>query len=88
MGNNLVKVLPKTYLIIMGILTSWFLLQLAYADPRCANCSMSLVAWAMPRAELLVSGWLIAGLGAIGLHLSEITAYYKALKGDNSQADG
>ncbi|HIG79232.1 MAG TPA: hypothetical protein EYQ47_04420 [Cycloclasticus sp.] len=88
MDHILIKALPKIYLIIMGILSSWFLLQLAYADPRCANCSMSLVAWAMPRAELLVSGWIIAGLGAIGLHLSEITAYYKTLKGDNSQADG
>jgi len=87
MKNKLFKVLPKAYLVMMGILTSWFLLQLAYANPLCIHCSVTLIKWSMPRAEILVFGWLVAGMGAIWLHREVIVEYCKMLKGNTHKTE-
>ena len=87
MKNKFCKVLPKAYLVMMGILTSWFLVQLAVANPLCTNCSVNLVQWAMPRAEILVLGWLVAGMGAVWLYRRDIIDYCKMLKGDIQETE-
>jgi len=51
------------YLIILSTLTAWFLGSLALADPRCSGCSVYLIKWAGPRAELLMTAWFFAGVG-------------------------
>ena len=87
MNNQFLKALPKVYLIMMGILTSWFLTQLAVADPQCTHCSVSMVQWAMPRAEILVFGWLFAGMGAVWLYRDAISDYCRTIKGDNQKVE-
>ena len=87
MQNKFFSVIPKMYLVMMGILTSWFLAQLAMADPLCTGCSVNLVQWAMPRAEILVFGWLIAGMGAVWVYRKEIIEYCRMLKGDTQETE-
>ena len=87
MKNKFFKIIPKMYLVMMGILTSWFLTQLAMADPLCTGCSVSLVKWAMPRAEILVFGWLVVGMGAVWLYRREIIEYCRMLKGDSQETE-
>ena len=80
MNTKFLKALPVVYLVMMGILTAWFLTLLAIANPLCTNCSVNMVQWAMPRAELLVFGWLIAGTGAVWLYGRDMLNYCKMLK--------
>jgi len=50
-------------LLMLTGLTVVFLGRLAIAEPVCTNCSIMLVKWALPRAEILTAGWLVAGGG-------------------------
>ena len=58
-------ILSRTYLVTLGILSFWFMTEMAMANPLCSNCSVDLVVWALPRAEILMVGWVIAGMGTL-----------------------
>jgi len=50
-------------LVVLSILSAWLLLELMFADPGCVQCSVVLVRWLLPRAELLTIGWIALGAG-------------------------
>ena len=64
-NNQWIRTISRISLVALGILSAWFLGTLAMADPKCAGCSVDLVAWAMPRAEILTGAWIIAGIGSL-----------------------
>jgi len=73
--NPLIRLISRIFLVALGVLSAWFLGALAMADPQCANCSVNLVAWAMPRAEILTGAWIIAGTGYLWSIRHNITAF-------------
>jgi len=75
MKNPAVRLIARVFLVTLSILSAWFLGALALADPRCANCSINLVLWAMPRAEILTGAWIVAGAGYTWSIRSHIAAF-------------
>ena len=73
--NPRVRLISRIYLVTLGIISAWFLGMLAMADPKCAHCSVNMVAWAMPRAEILTGAWIIAGTGALWSARQHIAAF-------------
>lgn len=73
--NPRVRLIFRIYLVTLGILSAWFLGALAMAEPKCANCSVNLVLWAMPRAEILTGAWIIAGTGSLWYSRRNIAAF-------------
>jgi len=53
----------KGYIVALGVLSTVFLVNLATAEPRCVHCSVQLVTWALPYAQWLSIGWIVAGIG-------------------------
>jgi|GEM_PF-2031395 len=60
MKMNTNRFISNWYLFAIALVTFIFLTEMAIADPLCTNCSVNLVKWALPRAELLMLGWIIA----------------------------
>lgn len=73
-------ILSRTYLITLSILSLWFMTEMAMADPLCANCSVALVVWALPRAEILMVGWIIAGMGTLWSFRGSVFHAFRHLK--------
>lgn len=73
--NSKVRLISIIYLVALGMLSAWFLGALAMADPKCANCSVNLVLWAMPRAEILTGAWIIAATGSLWSIRRNIAAF-------------
>ncbi len=69
----------RIYLITLGILSFWFMTEMAMANPLCSNCSVNLVAWALPRAEILMVGWIIAGMGTVWSYRVNIISAFRHL---------
>lgn len=67
------------YLILIAMASFVFLSQMAIAEPLCTNCSVNLVKWALPRAELLMGGWLIAVVNESWMARSMIASAYRKL---------
>ena len=82
---KLSRILSNWYLVGMAALTFVFLGQLATATPMCTNCSVNLVAWALPRADWLMVGWLIAAVNEIWMARHKISGLFSA---QNSEATG
>ena len=80
MEKPTLTILSRTYLVTLGILSFWFMTEMAMANPLCSNCSVDLVVWALPRAEILMGGWIIAGLGALWAFRSSIIHAFRNLK--------
>ncbi len=80
MERSTFTILSRTYLLTLGILSFWFMTEMAMADPLCANCSVNLVVWALPRAEILMVGWVIAGLGTLWTFRGSVFHAFRHLK--------
>lgn len=68
-------ILSRTYLIMLGILSFWFMAMMAVAEPLCINCSINLVKWALPRAEILSFAWIVAGIGTLWHFRQSVAAF-------------
>ncbi|MDD9818309.1 MAG: hypothetical protein OXU61_09285 [Gammaproteobacteria bacterium] len=53
----------KGYIVALSVLSTVFLVNLATAEPRCVQCSVHLVTWALPYAQWLAIGWIVASIG-------------------------
>ena len=73
--NQRVRLISGIYVVTLGVLSAWFLGALAMADPKCTNCSVNLVMWAMPRAEILTGAWFIAGAGYLWIIRTHVATY-------------
>lgn len=67
------------YLFALALITFIFLSQMAIANPLCSNCSINLVKWALPRAELLMVGWLVAVVNESWMARSQIATLFRKL---------
>ena len=74
MGKPTFTILSRTYLIILGILSFWFMVMMAVAEPLCTHCSVNLVKWALPRAEILSFAWMVAGVGTFWYYRQSLAA--------------
>lgn len=68
MHKSIVKLIAGSYLFTLGALSLWFMAEIAVANPLCTHCSVTLVKWALPRAEFLMICWVVAGIGAFWLY--------------------
>ena len=80
MEKPTLTILSRTYLVTLGILSFWFMTEMAMANPLCSNCSVALVAWALPRAEILMVGWVIAGIGTLWTFQGSVIHTFRHLK--------
>ena len=67
------------YLVALSMVTFIFLSQMAIAEPLCTHCSVNLVKWALPRAELLMVGWMVAMVNESWMARREIAATFRKL---------
>lgn len=67
------------YLVMIAAATFIFLSQMSVAEPLCVNCSVNLVKWALPRAEWLMGGWIIAIVNETWMARSMIASAYRKL---------
>lgn len=85
----------RIYLITLGILSFWFMIKMAVAEPLCTGCSVSLVKWALPRAEILTFAWMVASAGTLWYYRQGLSAFFmrylwfprKVVATDHNQLD-
>ncbi len=80
MGKPTFAIIARTYLITLGTLSFWFMIKMAVAEPLCTGCSVSLVKWALPRAEILTFAWMFAGMGALWYYRQSFTDLMRYLR--------
>ena len=73
------RMISNYYLFIVAGITFIFLSNMAFAEPLCTNCSVNLVKWALPRAELLMGAWVIAMINETWMAKSMIFAVCRKL---------
>ena len=73
------RFLSNWYLFALALVTFIFLSQMAIANPLCTNCSINLVKWALPRAELLMGGWMVAVVNESWMARSAIVTAFRKL---------
>ncbi len=73
------RFLSNWYLVALAMVTFIFLSQMAIAEPLCVNCSVNLVKWALPRAELLMGGWIVALVNESWMARIQIAGLFRKL---------
>ncbi len=65
---------------MLGILSFWFMGMMAVAEPLCTYCSVELVKWALPRAEILTVAWMVAGIGTLWYYRQDLAGLLRYLR--------